>query len=343
MSLPKVSNSFYSFFNENKPVKISHSKKISIYDLNKSIGIGTNDDTIIKNNIKFDKTALLSSIYHNNNSKAYYKKKFIDKELRNQKLFFINKKEFFSDSSRNSKPFLKRNSNRFINNSNLSNISTNNDIMLNSSSKSKSIFNSNIINNSNINNNINNNMNNSFNNNNIYLHNKLSKKLKFPLNIDENNNETKTNILNNKFLKTHFIFHPQIVSVKHNIISFKKKKNRNIVFDNKSLMGSLINQTNSNFNNKYKIKYYSNNNRKREQIKYCFNIFKNGKNLSLINELLNKSEKIKSKSPNQLTISYRNDNNFNLKYRKETILTINSLEKIRPLTSFHFNHQNKKN
>ena len=108
-------------------------------------------------------------------------------------------------------------------------------------------------------------------------------------------------------------------------------------------MGSLINQTNSNFNNKYKIKYYSNNNRKREQIKYCFNIFKNGKNLSLINELLNKSEKIKSKSPNQLTISYRNDNNFNLKYRKETILTINSLEKIRPLTSFHFNHQNKKN
>ena len=54
MSIPKFSYSFHSFFNENKPVKISHSKKISIYDLNKSIGIGTNDDdNIINSNIKF--------------------------------------------------------------------------------------------------------------------------------------------------------------------------------------------------------------------------------------------------------------------------------------------------
>ena len=339
MSIPKFSYSFHSFFNENKPVKISHSKNNSKNNLNKSIGIGTSDDDkIIKNNIKFDKNALLYSIYHINNSKASYKKKFINKELGNQKSIILNQKQFFSDSSRNSKPFLLVNSNRFINNSNLSNISTNNDIILNTSSKSKSIFNANI---NNIN--INYNINNSFNNNNTYLNNKLSKKLKYALNIDEKNNEINSNILNNKYLKTHFTLHPQIVSIKHNIISFKKKKKRNIVFDNKSLIGSLLNQTNSNFNNKYKIKYYSNNNRKREQIKYCFNIFKNGKNLSLINELLNKSEKIKSKSPNQLTISYRNDNNFNLKYRKETILTINSLEKIRPLTSFHFNHQNKKN
>ena len=337
MSIDKVSYSFYSFVNENKPVKISQSKKISKYNLNKSIGIGTNDDdNIINSNIKFDKNALLSSIY--NNSKANYKKKFIDKELRNKKQFFINQKQFFSDSSRNSKPFLKINSNKFINNSTLSNISTNNDIILNTSSKSKSIFNANI---NNIN--INYNINNSFNNNNTYLNNKLSKKLKYALNIDEKNNEINSNILNNKYLKTHFTLHPQIVSIKHNIISFKKKKKRNIVFDNKSLIGSLLNQTNSNFNNKYKIKFYSNNNRKREQIKYCFNLFKNGKNLSLINELLNKSEKKKCKSPDQSTFSYRSDNNFKLKKIKETNLTINSLEKTRPLTSINFKHYNKDN
>ena len=340
MSIPKFSYSFHSFFNENKPVKISHSKKISIYDLNKSIGIGTSDDDkIIKNNIKFDKNALLYSIYHINNSKASYKKKFINKELGNQKSIILNQKQFFSDSSRNSKPFLLVNSNRFINNSNLSNMSTNNDIILNTSSKSKSIFN---INNNINNNNINNSFNNYNNNNNIYLNNKLSKRLKLPLNTEEKNNEAQSNILNNKYIKKHFSFHPHIVSVKNKIISFKNKKNRNIVFDDNSLMGTLLNQTNSNFNNKYRIKYYSNNNRKREQIKYCFNLFKNGKNLLLINELLNKNyEKIKCKSPKQLTLSYRNDNNFKIKKIKETNLTISSLEKIRPLTSINFNHDNK--
>ena len=66
----------------------------------------------------------------------------------------------------------------------------------------------------------------------------------------------KPNILNNKFIKSHFSFRPRNVSVRHNYINFNNEENKKIVSDDKSLIGSLVNQTNSNFNNKYKIQYW---------------------------------------------------------------------------------------
>ena len=144
----------------------------------------------------------------------------------------------------------------------------------------------------------------------------------------------KPNILNNKFIKSHFSFRPRNVSVRHNYINFNNEENKEIVSDDKSLIGSLVNQTNSNFNNKYKIQYWSNNNKKREQIKYCFNLIKNGTNLSSIDYMLNGPKEITFYEIPSLNLTYEDDNFLSKKIKlKGKTVTINNLEHIRPITS----------
>ena len=144
----------------------------------------------------------------------------------------------------------------------------------------------------------------------------------------------KPNILNNKFIKSHFSFRPRNVSVRHNYINFNNEENKKIVSDDKSLIGSLVNQTNSNFNNKYKIQYWSNNNKKREQIKYCFNLIKNGTNLSSIDYMLNGPKEITFYEIPSLNLTYEDDNFLSKKIKlKGKTVTINNLEHIRPITS----------
>lgn len=71
-----------------------------------------------------------------------------------------------------------------------------------------------------------------------------------------------------------YSFQPLIV--RNNVISFNNKNNNLIAFDDKEIINFFKNQTKSNFNNKYNIIFKSKNDKKKEQIKNCFNKIKNG-------------------------------------------------------------------
>ena len=137
------------------------------------------------------------------------------------------------------------------------------------------------------------------------------------------------------------IFYISIGDSNSNIIKFKNKNKKEIVKNDISLLGILQNQTNSNFNNKYDLKYWTNNQKKKEQIKHCFTLIKKGINLNDIDNMLNGPKEITSyniqTAPN-IKIKKKIDNFSNLKKRIERKnnynLTVNTLEKIRPLTTF---------
>jgi hypothetical protein len=143
-------------------------------------------------------------------------------------------------------------------------------------------------------------------------------------------------ILSNEFLKNHLFNYPSF-HVNNNIITFKNKNLKHIVTDDVSLLGILQNQTNSNFNNKYNLKYWTNNKKKKEQIKRCFNLIKKGINLNDIDNILNSQKEIisyKIQTPKIETIN-NNSQIKKINERKKYNLTINTLENIRPLTTFN--------
>ena len=144
----------------------------------------------------------------------------------------------------------------------------------------------------------------------------------------------KNNILNNAFLKSHFNSN---LKVNDNILKFKNPNKKYIVTDDISLIGSLLNQTTSNFNNKYKLKYWTSNKRKKEQITYCFNLLKKGMNLKDIDILLNGPKEIISyqieKNKNNFLI--RDKYNINVKKNKVNNVSVNTLEFIRPYSSLN--------
>ena len=270
MSFPKISLSFNNENSEKLPNKIISNYKFQKI-LNKSIGIGTNDND--KNN--FSKRTLITSLNKINN--------FTEPNT--------HRTEFDCDipkyhSSRNSK--IKLNFPIFM---------------------------------SNINFKLNNN--------------------KIPLSKLKN---LKGNILKNQIIKNQVTYFPK-PSIKSNYISFQKRSKEikdNIVFDDISLIGNLMNQTMSNFNNKYQIQYWTKNKRKKEEIKYCFNLIKRGKNLTEINDILNGPKEIISYEIQ--TNSDLDENFFNQKYNMNGIkdrknkynITVNTLESIKPLTSFEY-------
>ena len=103
-----------------------------------------------------------------------------------------------------------------------------------------------------------------------------------------------------------------------------------------------MDQNRSNFNNKYQIQYWTKNKRKKEEIKYCFNLIKRGKNLTEINDILNGPKEIISYEIQ--TNSDLDNHFFNQKYNMNGIkdrknkynITVNTLESIKPLTSFEY-------
>jgi hypothetical protein len=125
--------------------------------------------------------------------------------------------------------------------------------------------------------------------------------------------------------------------VNDNILKFKNPNKKYIVTDDISLIGSLLNQTTSNFNNKYKLKYWTSNKRKKEQITYCFNLLKKGMNLKDIDILLNGPKEIISyqieKNKNNFLI--RDKYNINVKKNKVNNVSVNTLEFIRPYSSLN--------
>ena len=149
-------------------------------------------------------------------------------------------------------------------------------------------------------------------------------------------NKKNGNFLSNEFLKNHLFNYPSF-HVNNNIITFKNKNLKHIVTDDVSLLGILQNQTNSNFNNKYNLKYWTNNKKKKEQIKRCFNLIKKGINLNDIDNILNSQKEIisyKIQTPKIETIN-NNSQIKKINERKKYNLTINTLENIRPLTTFN--------
>ena len=149
-------------------------------------------------------------------------------------------------------------------------------------------------------------------------------------------NKKNGNFLSNEFLKNHLFNYPNF-HINNNIITFKNKNGKHIVTDDVSLLGILQNQTNSNFNNKYNLKYWTNNKKKKEQIKRCFNLIKKGINLNDIDNILNSQKEIisyKIQTPKIETIN-NNSQIKKINERKKYNLTINTLENIRPLTTFN--------
>ena len=138
--------------------------------------------------------------------------------------------------------------------------------------------------------------------------------------------------------------------MKNNIINFNNKNNNLIAFDDKEMINFFKNQTKSNFNNKYNIIFKTKNDKKKEQIKNCFNKIKNGICINEINlELKNnfnrnkKSflQKINKNCENKKFNSCDNlndENFFNFKNR------ISSAKKIRIQTlNFFYSKNNKEN
>ena len=149
-------------------------------------------------------------------------------------------------------------------------------------------------------------------------------------------NKKNGNFLSNEFLKNHLFNYPSF-HVNNNIITFKNKNLKHIVTDDVSLLGILQNQTNSNFNNKYNLKYWTNNKKKKEQNKQCYNLIKKGINLNDIDNLLNSQREIisyKIQTPKTKNIQ-NNSRITKIHERKNYNLTINTLENIRPLTTFN--------
>ena len=161
-------------------------------------------------------------------------------------------------------------------------------------------------------------------------------------NIKNNNNYN--NILNNAYLKTHFNSPLKKYHVQNKIIQFQNPNKKYIVTDDISLVGILFNQTNSNFNNKYKLKYWTSNKRKKEQIKQCFNLLKKGININDINIILNGPKEIISyeieKNSNKINHSsnfFRNDK-YNIDIKRNKVnnnVSVKTLDFIRPYTSFN--------
>ena len=152
-------------------------------------------------------------------------------------------------------------------------------------------------------------------------------------------------ILNNEFLKTHFYSQPENLKnfhVNSNFLKFQNINKKHIVTDDISLLGILQNQTNSNFNNKYQLKYWTNSKKKKEQIKRCFNLIKKGMNLNDIDNMLNGPKELITyniqTSPN-VKSKMNFDNNSHMKLIRERKnnynLTVNTLEHIRPLSTFN--------
>ena len=273
MSFPKISKISLSFNNENTeklPVKLISLNKFK-KNLNKSIGIGTNDDNN-KNN--FSKRALITSL----NNKTYFTEPNFNRFEYDYDIFPKYK------SSRNSKIRLYFPSH--ISNTNF----------------------------------------------------KLNK---IPISRLKN---AKGNILKNQIIKNQVTYIPK-PSIKSNFLSFEKRSKEakdNIVFDDISLIGTLMDQNRSNFNNKYQIQYWTKNKRKKDEIKYCFNLIKRGKNLTEINDILNGPKEIITYQI-QKNSDLDNDS-FNQKYNMNHIkerknkynMTVNTLESIKPLTSIEY-------
>ena len=152
-------------------------------------------------------------------------------------------------------------------------------------------------------------------------------------------------ILNNEFLKTHFYSQPQTLKnfhVNSNFLKFKNINKKLIVTDDISLLGILQNQTNSNFNNKYELKYWTNSKKKKEQIKRCFNLIKKGMNLNDIDNMLNGPKELISyniqTSPNvkiKMNLDYYSHMKSIRERKNNYNLTVNTLEQIRPLSTFN--------
>ena len=151
-------------------------------------------------------------------------------------------------------------------------------------------------------------------------------------------------ILNNAYLKTHFNSPLKKYHVQNKIIQFQNPNKKYIVTDDISLVGILFNQTNSNFNNKYKLKYWTSSKRKKEQIKQCFNLLKKGININDINIILNGPKEIISyeieKNSNKINHSsnfFRNDK-YNIDIKRNKVnnnVSVKTLDFRRPYTSFN--------
>ena len=141
-----------------------------------------------------------------------------------------------------------------------------------------------------------------------------------------------------------YSFQPLIV--RNNVISFNNKNNNLIAFDDKEIINFFKNQTKSNFNNKYNIIFKTKNDKKKEQIKNCFNKIKNGICINEIkldfnNNFTNRNKKSFLIKNNQKfnSCDNLNDPNFlNFKNR------ISSAKKIRIQTlNFFYTKKNKEN
>ncbi len=322
MSLPKISISLDNSIHENSPKKFIRNKKIK-HILNKSIGIGTNDNDEFENEKETISTNDRYTIITSNRYSNHYKK------IKPQKVNKSDKYSINSNSNQFLKPILKINSSRTITNSprilrNINQISKTNKLL-----KSEKYFN----------------RENKSKDKKFLEQNKS--KIKYLNKEDEtiniyHTNDNKTNILNNKFIKSHF-YQQKKYLIKDNYINFNSNEKKKIVLDDKSLIGSLVNQTNSNFNNKYNIQYWSKNNKKREQIKQCFALFKNGTNISSIDNMLNGPKEVILYQIPSLNKSIEGNDYFLSKKLKCKNITINSLEKLRPLSGKNINYQKKSN
>jgi hypothetical protein len=118
-----------------------------------------------------------------------------------------------------------------------------------------------------------------------------------------------------------------------------KQINDNIVSDDISLINTLMNQTTSNFNNKYQVQYWTNDKKKKNEILNCFNLIRKGTDLNDIDNMLNGPKeiityRIQTESNNIDDFFLENNNMELIKERKKKAnLSINTLNFIRPLTS----------
>ena len=153
---------------------------------------------------------------------------------------------------------------------------------------------------------------------------------------------TKGNILKNQILKNTVTYTPK-PPIKYSYMHFQKRSkaiNDNIVYDGISLIDTLINQTTSNFKNKYQVKYWKKKKKKREEIKYCFNLIKKGTKLIDIDNILNGPKEIityRIQTDPNLDFPNLNEKYYTMKSIKDRKnkynMTINTLEHLRTLTS----------
>ena len=152
---------------------------------------------------------------------------------------------------------------------------------------------------------------------------------------------TKGNILKNQILKKQVLFPPK-PTIKYNYMKFQKRSkqiNDNIVSDDISLINTLMNQTTSNFNNKYQVQYWTNDKKKKEEILKCFNLIRKGTDLNDIDNMLNGPKEIITyriqTESNRIDDSFYESSNIKSiqERKKKPHLSINTLNIIRPLTS----------